>query len=1308
MKNLNFTFKSIVRSKARWLLTIFAILTIGVGQMWGTARTFKSGEKIYFKDASGNITWGSLNCLWKVANGDIFAYFWNDTENAWSTSASLSSGTINGTNAIYEITVPGSGKEYTKVLFTRHPNGVTPSFSNRWNQTENQTPDVGYNMFCISNDGSYDSQRDPNHLWKGTWSRYAKNPALVGSFNGWNPDANVFTDYSDNKGKTFITLPASTGYEFKVLVGESMCGVGSGTITSTITDWWHLNGANNVGLTTDEAGEYAFQWNKSTYYLGVYYPKARFTKNQVYYFDASQSGTSYWNSALFSSKFYFRYYDTEGNVDEGQMCVAANAIGSKSAGDGPVYYKNVGNNSLVGSVIVDRYNTDGSARWGENSTQAAHGYDRASPTQNCFYINQASSWDPTVAWKTYCPPTTSESFTDNSTPKISWQDAGNDGSTSGKAILVKTGTTLKVTASASKAVADGNMTVKYDFKVNSGSVTANTTGTYTSTASTNNTSYDVQMQAYTNYNLDNTKNSTKSTAKHLYYKALDTYTVTNSLTNMSSDGRSGDDAAAYNIAYTATLSAADGYNLPATITVARGATTLTAGTHYTYNSSTGALSINANQVTDNITITAAGVEKTYAISYAAGTYGSGSLSGGSKRHFSAYTLSDNSTAFTRDDYVYDGWSTNVAGSSKDYNLGGSYTTNSAQTFYPHWVPAYNVTHTLSHVTTSSGATGAKAAVNGVAYVATFTADAGYALPSDVTVTVGGATKTKGTHYTWSVSAGVGTLTVLAANVTGAIVVSITGEPVTLTFVTENGYWNSTANWSPACVPTIAHNVVLQKAAQVNVKTAQAKSVRIDHYGSYTGKLVIKEQAGLVVAEDILAKHKSDGSYEATSKEDLQIRTDNTGNGGLITGSECAHDTAEYVFYTKAYKYTYLTKSYYINQYIGIPFVDMYAYQLYGFNIFVYDGTADDWRTPGSTTLQAWDAYNLIRKYSSDDWSYFYLDGILNLPGKTGTKTFTCGWRATDRGSIDEEDGHQDYLFANSWTAPISIKDITSADCSGTGGADLVQNIYIFNAGYVGDGQKTLGDYAGTWSTFPLASSAYMDGAVIPATQAFMVTSKKGSSGATLTLDYEKHVYDPATAGSGMNTSPTRAPRREQTDDAPNVLKIVVSNDSVNADQLYLFEREDFSYGFDDGWDGHKVPGLAFAAQLYAINGASQMAVNAVPDMNGIGIGFKAGVEASEYTFSFEYADDAEPIYLYDFDTQVYTLISNEATYTFTTSDKDEHARFAITRNNAPQIATDFEQMEAGMVQHAEKFLKNDMLFIRRGGKIYNAEGILVK
>ena len=35
MKNKHSNFKSIVQSKARWLFTLFALLTFGVVEMWG-------------------------------------------------------------------------------------------------------------------------------------------------------------------------------------------------------------------------------------------------------------------------------------------------------------------------------------------------------------------------------------------------------------------------------------------------------------------------------------------------------------------------------------------------------------------------------------------------------------------------------------------------------------------------------------------------------------------------------------------------------------------------------------------------------------------------------------------------------------------------------------------------------------------------------------------------------------------------------------------------------------------------------------------------------------------------------------------------------------------------------------------------------------------------------------------------------------------------------------------------------------------------------------------------------------------------
>ena len=65
MKNINFNLKSIVQSKARWLLTILALLTLGVGQMWGTNYLYmsttdgSSGSRIATFDGSNNAIWTS-------------------------------------------------------------------------------------------------------------------------------------------------------------------------------------------------------------------------------------------------------------------------------------------------------------------------------------------------------------------------------------------------------------------------------------------------------------------------------------------------------------------------------------------------------------------------------------------------------------------------------------------------------------------------------------------------------------------------------------------------------------------------------------------------------------------------------------------------------------------------------------------------------------------------------------------------------------------------------------------------------------------------------------------------------------------------------------------------------------------------------------------------------------------------------------------------------------------------------------------------------------------------------------------------
>ncbi len=219
------------------------------------------------------------------------------------------------------------------------------------------------------------------------------------------------------------------------------------------------------------------------------------------------------------------------------------------------------------------------------------------------------------------------------------------------------------------------------------------------------------------------------------------------------------------------------YDKGTSVTVLANTFTAPDGYEFDYWSCSDGNNYNADDnvtLNSNITLTAQWKLKTYDISYSAGASGTGTLAGGTKTHGVTYALSNNSTAFTRDDYVYDGWAT-TDGGGKAYNLGGDYTTNAAQIFYPHWVRAYEVTHNLEHASTSTGATGVKAAVSGQNYVATFTAESpGYSLPTSITVMCGSSEITG--NCTWV--KGTGSLTIPSAYVTDDITISITGEPST--------------------------------------------------------------------------------------------------------------------------------------------------------------------------------------------------------------------------------------------------------------------------------------------------------------------------------------------------------------------------------------------------------------------------------------------------------------------------------------------------------------------------------------------------
>jgi len=90
--------------------------------------------------------------------------------------------------------------------------------------------------------------------------------------------------------------------------------------------------------------------------------------------------------------------------------------------------------------------------------------------------------------------------------------------------------------------------------------------------------------------------------------------------------------------------------------------------------------------------------------------------------------------------------------------------------------AYTVDYSgCSNVTKTGGGTTACGSSN---LVATFTASLPYELPTSVSVSIGGTPQTQGTDFTWSVAAGVGTLTIGSAKQTANIVIDVDGNLLT--------------------------------------------------------------------------------------------------------------------------------------------------------------------------------------------------------------------------------------------------------------------------------------------------------------------------------------------------------------------------------------------------------------------------------------------------------------------------------------------------------------------------------------------------
>ena len=530
----------------------------------------------------------------------------------------------------------------------------------------------------------------------------------------------------------------------------------------------------------------------------------------------------------------------------------------------------------------------------------------------------------------------------------------------------------------------------------------------------------------------------------------------------------------------------------------------------------------------------------------------------------------------------------------------------------------------------------------------------------------------------------------------------------------SGNWETDNNWTLWRRPNIKETAYVKHATTIKTPTAQAKKVIVDKTaGAGYPRVSIASGydgvGGLLVEDHIQVLKMVDDEptlSDETTYSELEINSSQYGTAALIMGEASTTTAAYTTLYTKA---MYDVGYGWVNQYIGTPSANGSIYDFYGSYLYVYSPVSSNWvqanRQP-SYAMPTFKAYNLMREESAPG-SYSFYDPLV-FPGITDGKLKELICDDENDETDPEENRRGAYMFANSWTAPIDVKAMEESDFDGS-----EATIYIFNAGSpaqaasAGDPSQTAVD-PGQWVSIPVNAAQYLPEnlTVIPSMQAFRIFTTEAT--ASLTLDYKKHVYDPAkNRAAGIEIKPLRAPKHN--DAKPNILKLYVEAASGYRDNLYLFERQDFSETFDNGWDGSKMFGISNAPQIYGVNGELKTAINAIPDLEGQQVGFMTGKADSEYTITFNYEGD-DTWYFNDTKEHESTLISNDAEYTFTTEPGEDSNRFYISATPIMKVTTGVENVQSDDVQstNVHKVLINDHIYIIRGGRMYDATGKMLK
>jgi hypothetical protein len=454
-------------------------------------------------------------------------------------------------------------------------------------------------------------------------------------------------------------------------------------------------------------------------------------------------------------------------------------------------------------------------------------------------------------------------------------------------------------------------------------------------------------------------------------------------------------------------------------------------------------------------------------------------------------------------------------------------------------------------------------------------------------------------------------------------------------------WNTASHWNIGRISTENDVVTIRSRCKVTTENAICKKI----IGiSDTAYLSIEPNQFLTVKETI----------QNTNPSCLIVRASTDGsspNGSLVfhnAESNPVYGTVE--MYSKSHiDQNGATNNKYFWQYFGIPFRSLQADPSF-YNAFVRK-----WDETGSTIFNHW-----LQLEGSDILQSFLGYEIC----QPSAKTYTLQGILENRDFSTRELAYTttalypgQHIFGNSYTDAIDITKINF-------GSNMEATVYLYNTGSYYNWETNSGGTSyssgntntGTYAAIPQnqAGQGGIQGQ-IPSMQGFLVKAMSGSSGNTISIPYSSVAV--------KNTTLQRAKAAEENDsEKKQYLRIDLKTDTVIVDRMWIFNEENCTRSFDNGWDGPKMLPASGTPALCAIEKDGLYQVNSVNDMDETKLGFRKGTE-TEYSLTF-YPKNLQQrypaVYLLDEVANQAVKIENETVYSFTaTGTENLQQRFRI-------------------------------------------------